>query len=350
MDAANKLSEKIRELNVESESDKQILDTIKEHIQNEAFDQAIKVISDALESDFSSPAVLYCQLGVINILRENYADAEKVLMQSVHIDENLAEAYYNLGLLYQNENEFEKATTFYKKVVLINPQDSQAYELLGECCQALDNVQDAIVFYDTALRIDPKSLNSAVNLAQLYLYYNNYTDAIEVLKIALVTHSDQKELHFALGDIYKTTKEYEHAIGHFRKVIMLDENNSRAYYELGYCCFELGLNNQSIPLLANAFKLDQHFSDPLYYLGKAYEKKKNIDSAVSAYEQWITMESENNEIKSKNFQEQFNTVCQYLVDYFNRSNNDNKVNHYKNLLLTSTDLDSLDDFVISNDD
>ena len=310
-----------------------IIEKLDDFLKKGQPDKAKEWLQTAIMENPGDKAFLLCQLGVVLVMLQDLNGAEESFLQVIELDDEIPESYYNLGLLYQNQKNYEKALTFYKSVIEINPNDTETYEMMGECCQALSNNRDAIAFYDAALRLNPKSLNAAVNLAHLYLQEHNEQSAIDVLKIALVTFPQQQELHFALADIYKSQNELEHAIGHFRKVVALDPENSRAFYELGYCCLELGLVNQSIPLLAQAYKLDQHHSEALYYLGKAYETKKNKESAISFYEKWVEMEKSQINLYGQDKQSKFNVVCQYIADYYRSVHKDQAAKFYTDLIV-----------------
>jgi len=304
--------------NINSKSDGN-LDPLKQvfaMIQSNKPDEAIKELEQQLNNTSGNNCRIYCQFGVAYIMKNKFKKAEDFLLLAVKEDPKCAESYFNLGLLSQKQGFHEKALSFFKESILINGHDAETYELMGDCCKALNNNKDAKIFYDTSIKINPKSLGVAINLTQLYLNDNQIEKAKEVLKIALVSHPDKKELYFTLGEIHKSQNEFENAIGNFRKVISLDESNSKAYYELGYCCYQINLITQSIPLLAKAYKLDPLFSDSLLYLGKAYEKKKNTDSAISMYQEWISMEEENLLTKNQKVQDEFREKCLLLANYY----------------------------------
>ncbi len=292
------------------------LQQAKELIQSNNPDAAIKELEIHLKNDFTDKSSIYCQLGVAHITKNEFAQAENYFMLAINEDPKCAEGYFNLGLLYQKQGLYHKALPIYKECVLLNEHDAEIYELLGDCCKELKNYKDAKIFYDASIRIDPKALQVAINLTQLYLYDNEIEKAKDVLKIALISHSDKKELYFALGEIHKSQNEFENAIGNFRKVLSLDESDARAYYELGYCCYQIDLTGQAIPLLLKAYTLDPLISDSLLYLGKSYEKKKNTESAVNMYREWIGIEEGNLPVKNKQFQKDFQEKCLYLANYY----------------------------------
>jgi len=305
---------------------------VVDHIEAKRLDEALTVLEQFLMDGTGVKSDILCQMGVLWMMKNNDEKAEDMFLQAVKIEPSPAEGFFNLGLLYKKQGYFNKALPFFKEFILLNGHDAETYELMGDCCLALNNYNDATIFYDSCLKVNPQSLNAAINLAELYLQAGKNQQAIQALKIALVSHSDQKQLYFALGEVHKLQKEWENAIGNFRKVITLDDSNARAYFELGFCCYNLNLFNQAIPLLAKAYKLDPLLTDTLLFLGKAYEAKKNRESAASAYREWVEMVRTTPFENTDPLQNEFRRVCQYLIGYFSDKGDTELVKKLQELL------------------
>ena len=65
-------------------------------------------------------------------------------------------AYNNLGVLYKDLGEIEKAKHFYEKALEINPKFSDAYNNLGVVLTSLGKSQEAIDKYCTALKFNSR--------------------------------------------------------------------------------------------------------------------------------------------------------------------------------------------------
>ena len=73
-----------------------------------------------------NPAQLdaYINLGVAYENLEQFSAAQKVYLQVVSLDPKSTEGYYNLGTLYWNQQEYEKAIDAYKMAVELSPDDN----------------------------------------------------------------------------------------------------------------------------------------------------------------------------------------------------------------------------------
>ncbi len=332
MNKDNVINYRTRNSTTDATDSNSYMQPVFDHIKASRLDDALACLEQFLTDGTGVKSDVLCQMGVVLIMKNDDLKAEDMLLQAVKSDPTPAEGFFNLGLLYKKQGFFNKALPFFKEFILLNGHDAETFELMGDCCMSLNNFDDAIIFYDSCLKINPKSLSAAINLAELYLKAGKNQQAIQALKIALVSHRDQKQLYFALGEIHKLQNEWENAIGNFRKVVSLDDSNARAFFELGYCCYQLNLTNQAIPLLSKAYKLDPLLTDTLLYLGKAYEIKKNRDSAVSAYREWVEMVRPTQFEKNDPMYKEFQRVCQYLVGYFTEKGNADLVQNLQGIL------------------
>jgi len=61
------------------------------------------------------------ELGKFYFLNERYDDAIGKFKEAIKIDENNAEIYYNLGIVYESKNLPEEASQMYMKTLELNP-------------------------------------------------------------------------------------------------------------------------------------------------------------------------------------------------------------------------------------
>jgi len=61
------------------------------------------------------------ELGKFYFLNEKYDNAISKFKEAIKIDENNAEIYYNLGIVYESKNLPEEASQMYMKTLELNP-------------------------------------------------------------------------------------------------------------------------------------------------------------------------------------------------------------------------------------
>lgn len=73
----------------------------------------------------------YCLLGKLLILEDNKEEAKKALSRSVELNQDYAESYRDLGLLYYKNGEKEIAASNFKKYLQLKPKSKDADYIRG---------------------------------------------------------------------------------------------------------------------------------------------------------------------------------------------------------------------------
>ena len=117
----------------------------------------------------------------------------------------------NLGNLYYNKGDTEKAEEYYWKAVSIEDNFPQPHFNLGSILQSRNDIRGAIVEFEKALEIDPNFPHAYGNLAVIYAGQGdlvNAGNALEKLK-TITPHNPQ--IYYNLAIIYLEIKDNESA-------------------------------------------------------------------------------------------------------------------------------------------
>jgi tetratricopeptide (TPR) repeat protein len=121
------------------------------------YEKVIEALNTLLESypDYALAhgdlGVLYFNAGNTDKARHHYQKAVQLDPQNIAFKKNLA-AFYHLGV-----GQLEEALHIYLKVLEIQPEDVEVLTILGNICAALHKVDDAGFFYKRVLQIDPQN-------------------------------------------------------------------------------------------------------------------------------------------------------------------------------------------------
>lgn len=153
--------------------------------------------------------VAYNEKGKKDIAIECYKEAEanfdkaiKCFQQALEINPDFAEAYFNMGISYNEKDKKGKAIRCYKKAIEINPDYVKAYYNMGQAyCDKGDGYK-AIRFYKKAININPEDAEAYNNLGDAYCNIDKYKKAIECYKKAININPGDAEAYNKLGDAY----------------------------------------------------------------------------------------------------------------------------------------------------
>ncbi len=120
--------------------------------------------------------------------------------------------------------------------------------------------------------------------------------AISTLRASILPESSAA-LDFTLGNLYFETGDFQGAIRQYHTCIQKLPNFERAYSLLGKVHVRLGEMDKAAPYLVKTIELGGADSDIYGLLGYCYLNQEKFDSALSAYEQALLYDPDNNDWK-----------------------------------------------------
>tara|TARA_B100000787_G_scaffold89903_1_gene66448 strand:- start:65 stop:1447 length:1383 start_codon:yes stop_codon:yes gene_type:complete len=198
----------------------------KTDIAQELYNQVLKINPN------HSPALN--NLGVIfKELGENQK-AKKCYEKAITINPNHVGAHNNLGVIFKELEEHQKAKDCFEKVITIDPNHIDALNNLGAVLQDLGEHQKAKDFFEKVITIDPNYVNAYSNLGAMFQDLGEYQKAEDYYKKAIALKPDHEISLYNLGVVLYSTKQYQNAI---EKLELINFKNSKSV--LLNCLYEL---------------------------------------------------------------------------------------------------------------
>ncbi len=185
---------------------------LQEHSEAlEAYRHALQIQPHLLDAQFN--------LGLIHLQRGQVHDAMHAFLETLDLIHPLTPGTYYLGLfhnastltlqcrlnlggLFKERGELEKALEQYRLVAESWPKNILAQGSLGDCLMALERFDEAMVVYKRSLKLIPEG-------------------------------PEQLNLRNDLGVTYFRKGEIDHAVAEFKEVLKQDPGNANAVYNLG---------------------------------------------------------------------------------------------------------------------
>jgi len=111
-------------------------------------------------------------------------EARRAYHQALLLDPSLAEAHLNLGRLYHQARDFDKAEAHYRAAIDQTPDDALAHFNLGVLLEDRGRSGEAIAAYRNALNYDPNFADAHYNLALIFEARGRRSDAIKHFRSA----------------------------------------------------------------------------------------------------------------------------------------------------------------------
>ncbi|MBI2656448.1 tetratricopeptide repeat protein, partial [Candidatus Woesearchaeota archaeon] len=143
-----------------------------------------------------------------------------------------ASSYYELGVLYKENNDINESIKSFKKAIELNPKHSMALYELGVVCEQQKNYDEAIKNYTESLRIKENS-EAFQNLGVCYLKKGMLKEAYRNLTKALLLNPNKYTIYNNLGAVMEKLGNYDSALQMLEISIKLNPKNAIGFYNLG---------------------------------------------------------------------------------------------------------------------
>ena len=132
--------------------------------------------------------------------QKNYATAEREYLKVIGLSPGFAEAYVNLGLVYELQSRRPDAIAMFEKAVQLKPDISGAQYFLGvDYCKQGD-AKSAILHLEAAVRARPNLPDAWSWLASAYQMNGETSRQVDTLEAGLHANPESIDLLYLLGE------------------------------------------------------------------------------------------------------------------------------------------------------
>ena len=188
-------------------------------------------------------------------------------------------SYYELGVLYKENDNFDNALKSFKKSIELNPKHSMALYELGVISEQQKNYDDAINYYTESLRIKENS-EAFQSLGVCYLKNGMLKEAYRNLVKAMLLNPNKYPIYNSLGAVFEKLGNYESAVQMLEIAIKLNPNNTIGFYNLGIAFDKKGDFGNAIPNYEKAVELGHKKSEEIK---KRIKQLKGIITNIPSY-------------------------------------------------------------------
>lgn len=232
--------------------------------------------------------------------------------------------------VFEAKGEYDKALEEYRAVLLADPDNAKAYLGAGNSRYRLKNYDSALKNYQLASRKDPKLWAAYEGAANSYEVLGQKEKSVaEWRRLADLGPKDQRaralgKIEALLGKGGSTVKagaktdanapavaektddkfqydgplfqkaqalyqsgEFRKSLDAWKKVLDAQPGNPGALYFAGVCRYKLGEDDKAIYNLQRSFAYPEKGYNAHYYLGRIYEKNKNVAKAREHYNKYL---------------------------------------------------------------
>ncbi len=195
------------------------------------------VLSPAEQGNQPDEVARAYETGLQALTQGESHNAFAAFQRAVKLDPTLAEAHYQLGVLYGKQSQWKPAIDALRMAIHLTPDFVDAHVRLGEAYLiGMASAKEAAESLERALQLQPDHARARRLLGDAYLQQNRYDDAIQHLKQLV----QDNEARYLLGLAYFQKEDFTQAIPHFEAVIKRENRHAKAHFNLGNCYLRTG--------------------------------------------------------------------------------------------------------------
>jgi tetratricopeptide (TPR) repeat protein len=223
-----------------------------------------------------------------------------------------------LGMAHYGVSDFVPASYYLKDAAALDTQNLQLRLALAHSCLWSKQYQCVLDTYHEILMLNAESAEADMLAGEAEDELKNYTGAIAQFRAAVKADPKEPDVHFGLGYIFWTQKQYEDALSEFQaelannpkhaqamvymadadiqmnhpelappllaKAVTIDPKLELAHLDLGILASDAGHNDDALHELTQAEKLAPDDVDVHWRLGRLYRKMGRKDEAKAEFD------------------------------------------------------------------
>jgi tetratricopeptide (TPR) repeat protein len=190
-------------------------------------------------------------------LEQRLNDAEKTLS----IKPNSADDYYNMGVVFQEQNRLGEAIKAYNKALSIKPDYTNALKNLSTVIKLSANMDKASEYNGDAISVKTEQALAHFKIGATFHEQNKLKEAATSYNRALSINPDFVEAYFNLGITLKKQGKLEQAIYAYKKVALIKPDFVDAYLNMGIIFEAQNKHERALEIYNKAISIKPDFFD-----------------------------------------------------------------------------------------
>lgn len=252
----------------------------------DAYESALKFAPNRVDL-LSNLGLVYSQLG-------QQERAIKCFHGALKIDPQQSSVRLNLGITLMRAEHFDDARTELAKVVTMQPENLLARNLLGLCLLKLDRVEEGIAELEVVHRANPKDMDASYTLTSAYLKTSQLDKAEPIIRE--MESGDSAQAHFIVGSYYLAKLDHRRAIQDLALAVARDPKLPEAHVQLAYAYFFDFQWDLSVKMCQEELALNPDDSNAVSLLGSIYRQRGRIDEATELLDKAIRLRPDDYEV------------------------------------------------------
>lgn len=226
----------------------------------------------------------YAHLGLLEARQDHYKEAVPLYREALALKPGMPGLRLNFALALFKGGDLNAAipelTILLKSAPPNSPEALRFTTLLGMCHYGLSQYTEAAPYLKTAAAADPQNLPIRLALAHSYLWSKQYSRVLDVYHEILTLDPDSAEADMLAGEALDEMSDSSGAIDMFRKAVKAKPGEPNVHFGLGYLLWSQKQYPEAIKELQAELANDPNHAQSMLYIADAdIQMNQNTDAA-----------------------------------------------------------------------
>jgi tetratricopeptide (TPR) repeat protein len=216
----------------------------------------------------------YAHLALLEARQERYKEAIPLYRKALAINPKVPGLRLNLGLALFKDGQLKEAIPEFARLLKATPPDSSEAQrltiLLGMAHYGLAEYADAVPFLRQASANDPQNLPLRLALAHSCLWSKQSQCVMDVYREILSLNAESAEADMLAGEALDDMKDNEGSTKMFRAAVKANPKEPNVHFGLGYLLWTQKQYPEAVTEFQAELANDPAHAQSLLYLGDTY--------------------------------------------------------------------------------
>jgi len=252
--------------------------------RNDLRDRHLKLMTEARSATAATTATALIKSGIGKRLNKELPQAREFLEKALKLEPRNSQAQFELGVVYQEMNEFDRALGMFQSVLKLPDPPDEVYEAMAKIYRQQGQESEAFAVIDQAVRQKPDSAKLQYYLGNAYRRQENKVRAIEAYQRSITFDPQLADARFNLGLLFLQKKQLQDAALQFEEVVRLRPDDYNTYRYLGRASVAMKQTDEAVMAFRKAVEIKDDDRDSRLELGKIYLSQIEPEEAKDQFE------------------------------------------------------------------
>ena len=249
------------------------------------YEEAIGAYLQSVQFAGENAGLPLYNLGNLYQKQDQLQDAARCFHEATKADPEMADAWINLGRIVDDEGQHAEAVEYYDTALKIVPEDVMAWSNRGNSLRGLQRFEDSLASYQQALQIDEEDIAARIGIGACLMECDRPQEGIAALA-AVVRDTDHPLALAEYATALAATGQHADALSCYDRVIDEGMESAEILSNRGECLAALGQPDASLESFERSIEIDSACSAAWFGQARVLVNANRIEEAKPVAQQY----------------------------------------------------------------